>query len=142
LSTLSLLETHKQIWNSNYELEWENKTGIKKGEDLRLGQLHSSAAHFNFFSTPACPPFPETAVGPFSAPGRPTSARANPPFGCRVGPATGFPGSSANSRSDSLLATRAAEIARAQESHQPRRRRDVLFCPRGLPTWTIKCGRP
>jgi hypothetical protein len=49
LSTLSLLETHKQILNSNYELEWENKTGIKKGEDLRLGQLHSSAAHFNFF---------------------------------------------------------------------------------------------
>jgi hypothetical protein len=37
-----------------------------------LGQLHSSAAHF-IFSTPACPPLPETAAGPFSAPGRPTS---------------------------------------------------------------------
>jgi hypothetical protein len=50
--------------------------------------------------------------GPLLLRGQPTSARAKPPFGCRVGPATGFLGSSPNSRSDSLLATWAAEIAR------------------------------
>jgi hypothetical protein len=64
-------------------MKLENKK--KEGEDLTWAEMSTS--------------------GPLLLRGQPTSARAKPPFGCRVGPATGFLGSSPNSRSDSLLAT-------------------------------------